>query len=454
MIPYCVGVWLPVASFTSNAIIDAVDKGARVIQLALSLAPNTINTAIAYARQRNVVIICASGNDYLSSVSYPASHADVIAVGATDRNNRRARFSNFGTNLDVVAPGVDIFSTTLNNGYVASDGTSLAAPQVSGIAALILSVNPNLTAQQVRNAIETTCNKNLPEFTVTQNRPNGTWNNHLGFGLVNAFRAVDSVTPRIIGAAVVPCSGTVTYTLNENFVGNWSVQTGLTIIGASQNVRSITVSRNPAFAPDSAFVSAVVPGIPLPFGTARKRLYIGIEAVTRIEGPTNIGAWEMGWYQAVPNNFHPGGNFAWSVTPSPSQMHASMATAHIVFGQEGSYTVMCRATSPCNQQFDPATLYVHVSHFLASSVQHNLTSGTLHIEINPVAKEESQEVLDFTYDIHLYDEENNMLRQLITQECKMAFDVADLPGGNYFLHIYDGVNEHPIVQLITIEEKS
>jgi hypothetical protein len=112
MIPFCVGVAAPNGAILHNAIIDAVDKGARVIQLSLTVGQTSaINSAIAYAIQNNVVIVCASGNNN-SSVTFPASHQDVIAVGATDRNNRRANFSNYGANLDVVAPGVDILSTT------------------------------------------------------------------------------------------------------------------------------------------------------------------------------------------------------------------------------------------------------------------------------------------------------------------------------------------------------
>jgi len=208
LLPYCVGLSAPISSVIDDAIIAAVDNGAKVIQFSLTVSySNDIETAIQYAINNNVVIVCASGNNYSSSVSYPSSNVNVISVGATDSNNNRASFSNYGNNLDVVAPGVDIYSTTLNNTYDTSSGTSFAAPIVSGIAALILSVNPNLTAQQVRNAIESTCNKNLPGFTVTQTRPNGTWNDQLGYGIVDAYAAIQAVCPPIVnftGTATTP----------------------------------------------------------------------------------------------------------------------------------------------------------------------------------------------------------------------------------------------------------
>lgn len=111
IIPYCVGVNFPDFAVLDDAILDAVEKGVRVINLSLSgSSTSAVTAAINYATKNNVIVICASGNGYASSVSYPASLSNVIAVGATDQSNTRADFSNYGANLDVVAPGVDILS--------------------------------------------------------------------------------------------------------------------------------------------------------------------------------------------------------------------------------------------------------------------------------------------------------------------------------------------------------
>ena len=215
MIPFCVGIAAPDGSVIDDAIIDAVDRGVRIIQLSLSIGQtNAINAAIEYAHQNNVVVVCAAGNYSSSTVSYPASHPNVIAVGGTDKNNRRASFAQYGQNLDVVAPAVGIYSTALNNNYNSEDGTSFAAPQVSGVAALILSVRPDLTGQQVRNVIEQTAQKvGGYSYATTSGRPNGTWNQEMGYGLVDAYAAVYAVAPRLSGPTSV-CNQ-ATYTIKN-----------------------------------------------------------------------------------------------------------------------------------------------------------------------------------------------------------------------------------------------
>ncbi len=200
VIPVCVGIFAPESSILDDAIIYAVNSGVRIIQLSLSvLKTDAIEKAIDYAKQKNVLIICASGNDSSNNLSYPSSNEYVIAVGGIDRNNRRAPFSNYGNNLSVVAPGIDIFSTGLNNTYLSSDGTSFAAPQVSGVAALILSVNPNLTAKQVSDIIEKTAQKvGGYNYQNDPNHPNGTWNYEMGYGLVDAYEAVKTAKQMLV----------------------------------------------------------------------------------------------------------------------------------------------------------------------------------------------------------------------------------------------------------------
>lgn len=193
ILPVCIGIDGPITSIIDDAIIYAVDERANIIQLSISI-PYTpsIDEAIQYAINNNVIVVCAAGNSY-GDVSYPSSNNNVISVGATDQYSQRVPFSNYGSNLDIVAPGVNIYSTYLFNQYVYSEGTSFSAPQVSAIAALILSVNPNLTNQDVRNIIESTAEKvreDLYEYTYYSEHPNDTWNNQMGYGLVDAYAAV------------------------------------------------------------------------------------------------------------------------------------------------------------------------------------------------------------------------------------------------------------------------
>ncbi|MEG3898562.1 MULTISPECIES: S8 family serine peptidase [unclassified Microcoleus] len=124
-----------------------------------------IDDAIKYATDKGIVVVMSAGNDYSSQPDYPAINADRfgIAVGGIDRNGRVADFSNYAGSkpLDyVVAPGVDILSTTPNNTYKTYEGTSMAAPHVAGVAALVLNANPTLTPAQVEQILTSTANSN------------------------------------------------------------------------------------------------------------------------------------------------------------------------------------------------------------------------------------------------------------------------------------------------------
>lgn len=218
ILPYCVGIEEPKSDIIDDAIIAAVDNGCHIIQFSLS-APYTqaINTALEYAKSQNVIVVCCSGNHSMNSLPYPASHPSVIAVGAINQNSRKASFSNYGTNLSVVAPGVDIYSTTLSsNLYGYSEGTSFAAPQVSAVIALMLSVNPYLSCDEVRNIIESTAHKiESYKFDVWDDCPNGTWNNQVGYGLIDAYAAVlaaRNMIPKINGPEILSTQSTYSVT--------------------------------------------------------------------------------------------------------------------------------------------------------------------------------------------------------------------------------------------------
>jgi subtilisin family serine protease len=193
---------------------------------------NAINDAVTLGRGgKGCVVVFSAGNENLSTVSYPASLSDVIAVGAISFNGMRKSpstpdgeywGSNYGSALDVVAPGVLVPTTDIrgNAGYnpnvpihpslggnmlsndysdqnytIWFNGTSAACPHVSGVAALILSKNPALTRQQVSDIIEESAQKVNPatyNYATTSGRPNGTWNNQMGYGLVDAYAALQN----------------------------------------------------------------------------------------------------------------------------------------------------------------------------------------------------------------------------------------------------------------------
>ncbi|RZS95389.1 S8 family serine peptidase [Cecembia calidifontis] len=211
------------------------------------LINDAINNAVTQGRGGlGTIVICITHNQSTSSIAFPSNNPQTIAVGAINRTPSRASFSNYGTGIDVVAPGVSISTTDRqgalgynqtagpNGDYTSVDGTSFAAPQVAGIAALILSVNPALTLQQVRNAIESSTDK-VGNYTYTLGageQPNLTWNNQMGYGRVNAFRALQTAFP-ITGPNLICTNGT--YNLQNQ-------PAGTTITWSSSNPNGLAIN--------------------------------------------------------------------------------------------------------------------------------------------------------------------------------------------------------------------
>lgn len=161
----------------ANGIRYAVDNGANVINLSLggNSGNNTLKSAIEYASSKGVIVVMAAGNNGGATPSYPARYADKsgIAVGAVDQNNQLTDFSNRSGSQEikyVTAPGKEVYSTIPDNKYASYSGTSMAAPHVAGVVALMLSANPNLTESQVREIIISTAeNGTNPQQTQPSN---------------------------------------------------------------------------------------------------------------------------------------------------------------------------------------------------------------------------------------------------------------------------------------------
>ena len=210
---------------------------------------NAINNAVAAGRNgKGCVVLVATGNTGDASIDFPASCPNAIAIGASTNTDLRASFSQYGPGLDVTAPGVDVYTTDLTGsaGYSTTDytlfsGTSAATPNAAGVAALILSVNPNLTSTQVRQVLESTADK-VGGYTYTAGageNTNYTWNSEMGYGRVNACRAVQQAPLSIAGAAQF-CSGTSSYSVTNspaNFRFTWSSSnTNVATIDAASGV--------------------------------------------------------------------------------------------------------------------------------------------------------------------------------------------------------------------------
>jgi len=204
-----------------SGIYYAVDNGANIISMSLggSSGSTALEDALAYAYSKGVTVIAAAGNDGTNVISYPAAYdAYVIAVGATQYDKTLAPYSNYGTSLDVVAPGgntdVDqngdgygdgilqqtftLRGINVNWGYYFYQGTSMATPHVSGVAALVYSLGVT-SPDDIRNILQSTA--------IDLGDPG--WDEYYGYGLINAYAAVQA-------AGGTPTNQPPTCTLSAN----------------------------------------------------------------------------------------------------------------------------------------------------------------------------------------------------------------------------------------------
>lgn len=190
-------------SWIADCIRWAADNGAKVINLSLggSGRSKTLENAVDYAWGKGVVLVAAAGNSGRSSRTYPAYYKNVMAVAATDKNDRKASWSNYGIWVSVAAPGVSIYSTFPNHsysigrsfGYDYASGTSMATPHVAGLAGLVWSTSYGTSNYNVRSRIESKAD-----------RISGT-GRYWRYGRINAFRSV-------IGGSSLPSTPTATAT--------------------------------------------------------------------------------------------------------------------------------------------------------------------------------------------------------------------------------------------------
>ncbi|MBN2644921.1 MAG: S8 family serine peptidase [Desulfuromonadaceae bacterium] len=206
----------------ADGIYYAADNGADVINLSLggSSPSITLENALAYAYEEGVTIVCASGNDgYADSISYPAAYdAYCLAVGATRYDDTVTGYSNRGSSLDLTAPGGDtsvdqdgdgypdgILQQTFGDDPAAFDyyfyqGTSMAAPHVSGVAALLISQDPSRTPNEIRAILQ--------ESATDLGQPG--WDPDYGWGRLDAAAALNPVAvsnTRPVAKIVAPPDG-------------------------------------------------------------------------------------------------------------------------------------------------------------------------------------------------------------------------------------------------------
>jgi hypothetical protein len=183
----------------ANGIVWAADSGANIINMSLgtpshSRLSHIERNAINHAKSKNAVVVVAAGNegDDARQRSWQSS-PDVITVAAIDSRNRPAKFSNFGSVVDISAPGVDINSSVPGNRFSSKQGTSMAAPFVSAAVAMYLINSPELSSENVRTTIVNYVNT-----------PNG-WNiDRFGSGILDMRLAVTHPPPALHLITITP----------------------------------------------------------------------------------------------------------------------------------------------------------------------------------------------------------------------------------------------------------
>lgn len=212
-----------------RAIKYAVENGARVINMSLGGkgdSNNIFQNAVTLAVNSGCVVVCASGNDGSNEYYYPSDCEGAVSVIALDQTGEnRASFSNYGaSNNKISAPGCPVYSTIPDNNYENYAGTSMASPVIAAVAAMILAVNPQLTASEVKDII----------YNSADDINGGGYDDELGYGRVNAYEAVkkaieyDSVKfPRSLqlSKSKLELGKGATAKLNSTILPSYAIQT-------------------------------------------------------------------------------------------------------------------------------------------------------------------------------------------------------------------------------------
>ncbi|MFB6258136.1 MAG: S8 family serine peptidase, partial [Flavobacteriales bacterium] len=174
-----------------DGITYAADQGAEVINMSWgsSTSSSTGSNAVSYAKNQGSYLVAAAGNDGTNSKQYPAAYSEVLAVGATNKSDEKASFSNYGSWVDIAAPGVDMNSTWHPNTYYNTQGTSMSSPVTAGLVGLMLSHNPSMSHSKITNCLKSTA------VSIQ-----GSYSGELGAGRIDAKAAMNCVDATVSSA--------------------------------------------------------------------------------------------------------------------------------------------------------------------------------------------------------------------------------------------------------------
>lgn len=358
----------------------AVENGADVINMSLgSYSYNGLEAdAVKKAIDNNICVVAAMGNDGSNTLCYPAGYPGVIAVGCSDPSNNRAFFSNYGTWLDVSAPGYMILSTSNDGTYEYMSGTSQATPVVSGVVALYKSYNWG-TPAQIEARLKSTATKA---------------GSNLGAGIVNAAKML-SAKPAVPGfwienseeeivfdsdgtvSGQIPCESTlqfyqwngdqnyyILYTLDGSIP---AVKNGTVVKGIEYDWEPIDLS---AYAGKTITVKAIqVTGMGMASAMLTKKIKVNntdlVTGVT-VSGPTRLLAGKTAQFTAA---VEPVGKASqtvtWAIIDSSDNMAKAkistkgvLTTPSLAAGETGTVTIQAASKDYPDVKSEPVTVTV------------------------------------------------------------------------------------------------
>ncbi|MBL0046922.1 MAG: S8 family serine peptidase [Bacteroidetes bacterium] len=199
-----------------EGIIYAADHGCGIINCSWGSSGGGQfgQNAVDYATiNKDALVVCAAGNDNVSTPHYPSAFNNAFSVASTTTNDNKSSFSNFGYTIDVCAPGSNINATYPGNSYTQISGTSMASPVAAGAAAIVKAMFPQYTALQIGEQLKATCD---PINAATL----GVYAGKLGKGRINLFQGATNVNAK----SVTMMNRNVTDGNDNAFVGNDTLQ--------------------------------------------------------------------------------------------------------------------------------------------------------------------------------------------------------------------------------------
>ncbi|TLV00672.1 S8 family serine peptidase [Dyadobacter luticola] len=450
-------------SYIAAAINHAINvKNADILSMSWGITPSAApvnqnplieaalnNAALNGRGGKGAFLVTSSGNKGLNYLApLPGNVKDVFVVGASKSNDMRWEGSNGPSHrIDVAAPGAYVTTKDAGqyNNQPSESATSWAAPSVAGIAALILSVNPNLTQTQVRRIIAETCDKVGGYNYVVGNGSTFadlSHNNDLGYGRVNALRAVEKAAGApIIGPDLICGNGG--YTLTQFPAGSsavWSASAGLTMAG------NLATRQGGYSGAGNIFATLTIPNACATV-KIKRTVWVGNPNITKtvngvVSGTTSVNA--GGLYNLAATSSSPSSNFNYNNYAGSGDMAIdiyspiSPSTQMYVLANSttGLRKVKLTATNSCGNYSEDFVFY--------------LSSGMLKVYPNPVkdyitlefATAEIEETIPDQIQIFSESSANPAMivfaKQALTKQGdgnKMLISVGDLPRGVYYLHL-------------------